>query len=83
MSEYLTAQQARRLVDEAHAAGGEYLKEETARCLKDIELAAKTGKASMTYYNTDQVIVVRLKALGFGIEVIYDQQDGDFITITW
>ena len=77
------AAQARNLVDEAYAAHSEYLKEEIQECLKYIENAAKTGKGSMTYYKTDEVIIDRLKLLGFGVRVVSDARDGDFLTITW
>ena len=77
------AAQARKLVNDAYTAQGEYLREETEKCLKAIEVAAKRGVGAMCYYNTDEVIVARLKELGFTVKVMHDQRDGNFLNIAW
>lgn len=77
------AAQARKLVDDAFTARGEYLKAETEKCLQDIERAAKTGQSAMTFYKTDEVIVTRLRLLGFNVVHTHEQRDGDYLTITW
>ena len=77
------AAQARKLTDDAYTAQGEYLRAETEKCLKGIEEFAKKGQAFMTFYVTDNVLVQRLTDLGFGVKVVADPRDGDFLHITW
>jgi len=80
---YLTAQDARKLYEEAHSLEGEYMREETTRILDDIRHAALKGKGAISSTRTDQIIVKRLRHLGYSVEVIDDQRDGNYLNVSW
>lgn len=83
MSEYFSAKEARSSMLEAQSMQGAYKKEETEKILSSVLKAAQQGHGSITVNTADQIIVGRLKTLGYGVKITSDQRDGDYMTITW
>jgi len=70
---YITAENARKLVEDAKSLNGEFLKEETIDILKTIEVNATIGKEYVWYdKEIRSVIVDRLKSLGYKVKIIPD-----------
>ena len=83
---FLTVEEARKLTAEARTLQGEYKREQTKVMLLGVKKAAEQGKNSVTLYHadcTDQVIIDRIKGLGYTVTVFSDQRDGDSMTISW
>lgn len=78
-----SAQEAKKLVQDAHSMSGEYKRSETVAILNNIKEAAFKGLSTVTVSNTDGIIEARLKNLGYQTKVNYDQRDGDYMTISW
>ena len=83
---FLTVEEARKLTAEARTLQGTYKQESTKAMLLSVQKAAEQGKNSVTIYNsdcTDQVIIDRIKGLGYTVAVFSDQRDGSSMTISW
>jgi len=85
---FLTVEEARHITADARALQGEYKKAQTKRFLESVKQTALKGLTSLTIYDadcTDQVIIDRLKKLGYTVSVFSDQRDGDSdsLTISW
>lgn len=83
---FLTVEEARHITADARALQGEYKKAQTKRFLESVKQAALKGLTSLTIYDadcTDQVIIDRIKGLGYIVSVFSGQRDGDSITISW
>jgi hypothetical protein len=78
-----SAQEAKKLVQDAHSLDGEYKRTETIAILNNIKEAAGKGLSIITVSNTDGIIEARLKNLGYQTLINYDQRDGDYMTISW
>lgn len=77
------AARARQLVEDQYAAQGRYLDSHIERCLEDVERLAGLGYTHMLFYKTDNMIVYRLQELGFGVQFIASDSEGDHLRITW
>jgi hypothetical protein len=80
---YLTADDARKLADNALQLQGEFLRAETENALKLVKEAAEQGEASVHVYFSHKVVFDRLKALGYTVKAVSDQRDGDYMVISW
>ena len=80
---YLSAQEARKLTQDAHSLDGAYMRHETDRIIDNIGLAAKAGKSEITVDSTNEIISARLGNLGYQVKITRDQRDGDYMTIKW
>lgn len=78
-----SAQEAKKLVQDAHGIDGEYKRNETNAILNNIREAAFKGLSTITVGNTDGIIEARLNCLGYQTKVTYEQRDGDYMTISW
>lgn len=81
----LTAADARKLTQQAQSLNGSYKRAETDKILQTIQITAAMGKAETNAFDTDEVIQMRLKALGFTVKYVpgYDQRDSPYLQITW
>jgi hypothetical protein len=77
------AEDARKMVNDAHSLDGEYKRNETVAILNNIKEAANKGLSVITVSNTDGIVEARLNSLGFSTKITYEQRDGDYMTITW
>jgi hypothetical protein len=85
-SEYLTAGAAAALVEEARSLQGEHLKQKTLTILASVKNKASKGETTVSFYDVEsinQVIVDRLKSLGYTVTVDRSQRDGDSLTVSW
>lgn len=83
MSKLMTAEAARKAVEEMQDALGEQLKEEARRC---IESAVAKGKrcASMSVRTSDHKRLKRwLADLGYQVDCGDSQRDGPWCVIRW
>lgn len=82
-SNIFNATAAREMAKRARDINGSYLRNETTEVLNIIEGAAFLGKTSTDVSYTDEIIIVRLNALGFKTNVNYDQRDGNYTNVSW
>lgn len=78
-----SAQEARKLVENANSLDGDYMRAETIEILGYIRAAASKGQSSISTCSTDKIIEARLKNMGYTTKVTSDQRDGDYMTISW
>lgn len=81
--QYITAEQARKLTGVAHDLEGPFKRTETIEVLQSVREAAEKGKSTINSAHTDEIIVQRLKKLGYKIHVSNDQRDGSYMTVSW
>ena len=81
---FLTAAQARTMVETARSLQGEYLKKDTALLLSQISDLARAGKESIMLSSLDPIITMRLRSLGYEVTVVPpDQREDGYVTIAW
>jgi hypothetical protein len=78
-----TAQEARKLAEDAHSLDGDYKRAETIELLGYIKAAASKGQSTFATSITDKIVETRLNNLGFTTKVTHEQRDGDYMTISW
>jgi hypothetical protein len=80
-----SAQEARKLTEDARSMDGEYLREQTNKILNDIRTISVKGGDSLQAGKLDDVVSQRLKNLGYKVvwSEGYDQRDPGYTTITW
>ena len=82
----MNAHEARAITNEAQALDGDYKRKETDQILAAIKAAANRGSGDIYVYDaiySDKIIVKRLKALDYQVEITDDQRDGWAMTISW
>lgn len=77
------AQDAKKLTEDAHSIAGAYMQAETQKILSDIQASATKGLSNITVSCTDGIVQSRLRNLGFITNIVYDQRDGDYMSIMW
>ena len=82
-SNHLRAEDARKMVKDAHSLGGDYKRAETVAILNNIKEAAGKGLSVITVSIIDGIVEARLNSLGFQTKITYEQRDGDYMTISW
>jgi hypothetical protein len=83
MSQYISADAARQLTDAAHTLDGPFRRVETIEILQAVRVAAERGEASIDTAHTDEIIVQRLKQLGYKIKKSHDPRDGEWMQVSW
>ena len=81
-----TADDARRLFQEATDLNGEVARQETTAVLNKIEAASRRAERSITIslkYEHRDLVTRRLQAAGFTVRTVPDSRDGDYTTVTW
>lgn len=83
MSDFITVEEARKLVEDAKSLNGTYKKEETDKVLALIRYAAEAGKSEVCINGSlDKVVINRITMLGFDVNICGDQRDPG-VTISW
>lgn len=84
MKHYVTAAEARVMALEAQSIDGAYMRKETDFIMKNIIERAASGQTTLAVFeNIDNVVINRVKHLGYDIKIYDDQRDGQSCTISW
>lgn len=86
MSYSFNAEDAKKLTEQAAAIDGPYGRAETEKCLDEIKNAALKGEFScfitpVSKYR--EIVVKRLRVLGFKVTDHHDYRDGHLISASW
>ena len=83
MSDFITVEEARKLVEDAKSLNGTYMRAETEKVFNIIRSAAEAGKSEVWIDGAlDKVIIGRLFTQRFAVNICSDQHDPG-ATISW
>lgn len=74
MSDFITVEEARKLVEDAKSLNGTYMRAETEKVFNIIRSAAEAGKSEVWIDGAlDKVVINRITMLGFDVNICGDQ----------